>query len=143
MFGYCSSLLTAPVLPATTLAQSCYKNMFYYCSSLLTPPQLPATTLAKSCYEGMFNGCSSLNVLPELPATTLAESCYEGMFAWCKWIELYTSAPSIYMWYYKIPKSWTGTTATRALIDMFYWTGGTLNWTPSINVSYYIKFKPI
>ena len=33
-------------LPATTLANSCYLNMFYKCTSLTTAPELPATTLA-------------------------------------------------------------------------------------------------
>ena len=34
--------------------------MFYNCSSLTTAPELPATTLAGNCYNGMFNGCTSL-----------------------------------------------------------------------------------
>ncbi|MBQ6029125.1 MAG: hypothetical protein IJL24_06325, partial [Treponema sp.] len=33
---------------------------------------LPATTLANSCYSGMFSGCTSLTAAPSLPATTLA-----------------------------------------------------------------------
>ena len=32
-------------LPATTLAQSCYNNMFSGCTSLTTAPELPATTV--------------------------------------------------------------------------------------------------
>ena len=37
---------------------------------------LPATTLAESCYRSMFNGCTSLTTAPSiLPATTLAEGC--------------------------------------------------------------------
>ena len=50
------------ILPATTLAKSCYENMFEGCTSLTTAPKLPATTLAKSCYENMFYGT---NVLPD------------------------------------------------------------------------------
>ena len=61
MFEGCTSLTTAPELPATTLAGSCYRNMFNGCTSLTTAPELPATTLSKSCYSNMFNGCSSLN----------------------------------------------------------------------------------
>ena len=34
MFGGCSSLTTVPELPATVLANSCYKDMFYSCKAL-------------------------------------------------------------------------------------------------------------
>ena len=83
MFSGCSSLVTAPELPATTLAGYCYYSMFSGCSSLVTAPELPATTLAISCYYYMFSGCSSLVTAPELPATTLAGSCYQSMFSGC------------------------------------------------------------
>ena len=83
MFSDCSSLTTAPELPATTLGHKCYSYMFYGCSSLTTAPELPVTTLADSCYSGMFSGCSSLTSAPELPATTLAGGCYDGMFYGC------------------------------------------------------------
>ena len=61
MFQGCTSLTTAPELPATTLADSCYSSMFYVCSSLTQAPALPATTLADYCYYYMFSGCTSLN----------------------------------------------------------------------------------
>jgi hypothetical protein len=35
--------------------------MFANCSSLTTAPALPATTLVRYCYFEMFNNCSSLN----------------------------------------------------------------------------------
>ena len=60
MFYGCTGLVTAPALPATTLASSCYNSMFYGCTSLATAPALPATTLASSCYSSMFSGCTSL-----------------------------------------------------------------------------------
>ena len=83
MFRGCTSLVTAPELPATTLAGSCYYQMFMGCTSLVTAPELPATTLAGSCYYQMFMGCTSLVTAPELPATTLAASCYSNMFVGC------------------------------------------------------------
>lgn len=83
MFGNCSSLTIAPELPATTLVRSCYRGMFSGCSSLTTAPQLPATTLANECYYMMFRNCSSLTTAPELPATTLANYCYTSMFNGC------------------------------------------------------------
>lgn len=36
MFSDCTSLTTAPALPATTLANYCYFNMFVTCSNLNT-----------------------------------------------------------------------------------------------------------
>ena len=80
------------VLPATTLAQSCYYSMFYGCTQLTTAPALPATTLADSCYGGMFQGCTSLTMAPELPATTLAQYCYSYMFNNCTSL---TTAPKL------------------------------------------------
>ena len=63
------------VLPATTLALSCYASMFAYCTSLTTAPELPATTLAKRCYNGMFQGCSSLNYIKCLATDISASNC--------------------------------------------------------------------
>ena len=60
----------------------CY-SMFNGCTSLTTAPALPATTLANSCYQGMFGGCTNLTTAPALPATTLADNCYQGMFGGC------------------------------------------------------------
>ena len=91
MFWGCTSLTTAPALPATTLAENCYSGMFYNCTKLTSaPPELPATTLASACYTSMFYGCTSLTTAPALPATTLAGSCYNGMFYGCTKL---TSAP--------------------------------------------------
>ena len=83
MFYGCTSLTTAPELPATTLVDGCYSGMFNGCTSLTTAPELPATTLADSCYNGMFADCTSLTTAPELPATTLADGCYWSMFNGC------------------------------------------------------------
>ena len=83
MFANCTSLTTAPALPATTLAGNCYFSMFQDCTSLTSAPALPAITLASSCYFYMFSGCTSLTSAPALPATTLADYCYYGMFNSC------------------------------------------------------------
>ena len=92
MFNGCTSLTTAPELPATTLATDCYRNMFYGCTSLTTAPALPATTLAVYCYSSMFQRCTSLTTAPELPATTLANYCYNSMFDGCASL---TTAPEL------------------------------------------------
>ena len=83
MFYNCTSLTTAPELPATKLANNCYTSMFRYCSSLTYAPELPATTLADYCYQSMFRDCTSLTSAPELPATTLANYCYANIFDKC------------------------------------------------------------
>ena len=83
MFSGCTSLVSAPDLPATTLEGQCYDGMFYNCTSLVSAPALPATTLANWCYRDMFRGCTSLMSAPELPATTITSRCYDGMFRDC------------------------------------------------------------
>ena len=84
MFSVCTSLVAAPALPATTLASSCYSNMLSGCTSLTAAPELPATTLTGTyCYSYMFKGCTSLTTATELPATTLTADCYGYMFYGC------------------------------------------------------------
>lgn len=93
MFDGCANLTTAPELPATTLADSCYAGMFYGCTSLTTAPELPATILTSWCYKGMFYGCTRLTTVPTtLPATTLKDYCYSDMFYDCTRL---TTAPEL------------------------------------------------
>ena len=114
MFNGCTSLTTAPELPATTLATHCYGNMFEGCTSLTTAPTLPATTLSTNCYAAMFLGCSSLTTAPVLPATTLASNCYQRMFVSCtslnyiKMLATDISASScLFNWVYGVASSGT------------------------------------
>ncbi len=92
MFEGCTSLTSAPDLPATTLADHCYSMMFWDCTSMTAAPELPATTLATYCYSTMFNGCTSMTAAPELPATTMANFCYCRMFEGCTNL---TAAPEL------------------------------------------------
>lgn len=106
MFYGCTNMTTAPELPATTLAASCYRSMFNGAGLTTAPelpattmadyaylsmfadcpitqaPALPATTLAQNCYSNMFRG-TNITDMPNLPATTLAQYCYQGMFSAC------------------------------------------------------------
>ena len=132
MFYDCTSLTTAPNLPATTLAEGCYQYMFYGCTSLTTAPELPAPTLTAECYTYMFYGCTSLTTAPELPATMLAEYCYRSMFNRCTSL---TTLPSVlpattlvdscYMFMFEftaidaIPKIMATTYATDSCRGMF------------------------
>ena len=92
MFRGCTSITTAPELPSTTLASNCYNSMFYGCTALTTAPKLPATTLANYCYYSMFERCTSMTTAPKLPATTLADYCYQFMFYGCTSL---TTAPKL------------------------------------------------
>ena len=92
LFEGCTSLLSAPELPATTMAQGCYFRMFAGCTGLTSAPELPANALAYNCYGWMFKGCSALASAPKLPATKMEAYCYNGMFANCTKL---TSAPEL------------------------------------------------
>ena len=59
MFRECTSLTTAPALPATTLADSCYKQMFIRCSNLNYVKALFTDMSANNCVWGWLR-----NVLP-------------------------------------------------------------------------------
>ena len=60
-----------------------FQSLFQGCTSLTTAPALPATTLASQCYDSMFSGCTSLTAAPALPATNLVWRCYYDMFSGC------------------------------------------------------------
>ena len=111
LFRSCTKLVSIDglVLPATTLANSCYRNMFRDTGLASIPTGLlHATTLAVNCYNGMFQGCKGLTSIPSdlLPATTLATNCYYYMFSGCTNI---TTAPDLpattlktYCYYYML-----------------------------------------
>lgn len=82
MFYGAENLVTAPALPATTLAECCYSEMFVYCIRMTTAPALPATALAKDCYHSMFSRCL-FTTAPVLPAPVLVNGCYSEMFKDC------------------------------------------------------------
>ena len=143
MFSSCTSLVTAPALPATTLASYCYQNMFRGCTRLTTVPALPATTLAYSCYSSMFNGCTSLTTVPALPATTLATYCYDSMFRGCTKIKISTTKTGSYQTTYRVPTVGTGIDNTNTMNSMFSSTGGTFVGSPIINTTYYTENQVI
>lgn len=81
------------VLPVMTLYTSCYRAMFSFATSLVDAPILPATTLARDCYWYMFEG-TAISTAPVLPATTLVQGSYGGMFSGCSklnYIECYAT----------------------------------------------------
>ena len=99
LFEGCTSLTSAPALPATTLTSYCYYSMFKGCTSLTSAPALPATTLAYCCYYCMFWGCTGLTSAPVLPAVTLADYCYFFMFKGCTSLTKAPELPATYLAY--------------------------------------------
>ena len=76
--GNVNSMLSSGFENMTSLSgyDYAFKRLFYGCTSLVQAPELPATTLADTCYLSMFYGCTSLVQAPKLPATALADNCY-------------------------------------------------------------------
>ena len=102
-----SHIVTAPLLPATTLRPFCYGNMFQNCTSLTNAPELPSTNLTLMCYMWMFHNCISLTTAPKLPAQKLAIHCYSRMFYDCTGL---TTAPELL----------AATTKNYCYYNMFY-----------------------
>lgn len=94
LFEGCTSLLSAPELPATKMAQGCYFRMFAGCTGLKSAPELPAKALAYNCYGMMFKGCSALTYVPDLPATEMRIYCYNSMFANCTSLKFAPELPA-------------------------------------------------
>ena len=137
MFQGCTSLTTAPALPATTLANNCYSQMFEGCTSLTTAPELPATTLTSSCYSSMFSGCTSLTTAPELPATTLAQGCYSYMFNSCTSLTTAPSLPATTLasgYYTSMFQGCTNLNYIKCLAESgFGSNNGTYNWVRNVS----------
>lgn len=130
MFCDCKNLTTAPELPATTLANYCYGEMFYGCASLTKAPALPTTTLANHCYYYMFSG-TSLTTAPELPATTLEDSCYYSMFKGCTSLTTAPELPAttlVYQCYYYMFYGCTKLNYIKCLATDISATNCTGNW---------------
>ena len=107
LFSGDSHIVTAPLLPATTLRAFCYGAMFQNCTSLTNAPELPATNLALMCYMWMFNNCISLTTAPKLPSQKLTIHCYSRMFYGCTGL---TAAPELL----------AATTKNYCYYNMFY-----------------------
>ena len=83
MFRNCTSLTRAPVFRVEVPAYRCCYNMLRLCSNLTDAStiELPATTLAEDCYRELFRQCSKLVSVPKWPAPTLVKGCYRQMFS--------------------------------------------------------------
>jgi len=85
--GNIMSLLDKDMLQ-TNVPEYAFVGLFRLCTSLVSTPKLPATTLGNHCYDAMFDGCSNLIYAPdELPATDAYAYCYQNMFRSCSKLE--------------------------------------------------------
>ena len=63
MFQGCTSLIKAPKLPATTLAEQCYLGMFSACASLTSAYVKAAYPGENNMCRDMFNGCTATDAV--------------------------------------------------------------------------------
>lgn len=70
MFKGCTSLTTAPELPATTLASSCYSNMFCKCTSLNYIKMLATDISAYNCLSNWVYGVSATGTFVKSSSAT-------------------------------------------------------------------------
>lgn len=54
---------------------NCFYNLFKGCTSLTSAPTLPAITLTNSCYSYMFSDCTNLNYIKMMATDISASSC--------------------------------------------------------------------
>ena len=84
---YCTgdirTLIDYEAYGTVSTANAQFGSLFFNNTVLVTAPELPATTLASECYDYMFCGCTALTEAPVLPAEVLSHACYNGMFARC------------------------------------------------------------
>jgi len=92
MFSGCTSLHSAPDLPATVLEDKCYLRMFYNCTGLTSIPTFSSkvtmsgtSSRRRYCFQ-MFQGCTGITRLDGSlfeETTELKANCFEDMFANC------------------------------------------------------------
>lgn len=98
------------IMPATTLANSCYNQMFGNCDYLTTAPTLPAATLVEGCYYSMFDYAISLNYIKCLATDISARYCTQNWVRAKKSTGTFVKAASMNDWTSGrdgIPTGWT------------------------------------
>ena len=117
--GNCNAIWDYSDLNAA-LKSSCGTHMFDGCTSLTTAPVLPATTLVSRCYNYMFQGCTNLNYIKAMFTTkptgsTITSSTYN----WVSGVsQTGTFVKNIAATWtntgtYAVPTGWTIETATE------------------------------
>ena len=84
--------------------------MFQGCTSLTTAPELPATTLKNYCYECMFYVCTKLNYIKCLATDISATDCTKNWVYGVASTGTFAKASSMTSWttgVNGIPTGWT------------------------------------
>ena len=84
--------------------------MFKGCTSLTTAPELPATTLTTYCYQWMFQLCTNLNYIKCLATDISASNCTTGWVNNVASTGTFVKAASMSSWTTGtngIPEGWT------------------------------------
>jgi hypothetical protein len=142
--GNIMSLLDKTCQSTTISNNYCYYRIFNGCTSLTTAPALPATTLANNCYYYMFYDCTSLTTAPALPATTLASYCYNFMFYNCTSLKVYSLSGTGHTKAWRIPTSGSASSYTSQS-RMFYGCPGSYKSKSSVslNTTFYTQNTPV
>ena len=108
-YGNCNAIWDYQDLNAP-LKEGCGRNMFNCCTSLTTAPALPATTLTWKCYQGMFNNCTKLNHIICLATDISAADCTTGWIYNAASTGTFVKHPDMNDWFTGtdgIPSGWT------------------------------------
>ena len=70
MFAGCTSLTTAPELPATTLNNYCYSEMFYNCTRLNSIKCLATNISASNCTDNWVSGVAASGTFTKATSMT-------------------------------------------------------------------------
>ncbi len=75
-FFKCTGIQSAEnlIMPSST-TQSCCFQMFYSCSTMTSAPALPAAVISRRSYYAMFQNCSNLNYIKCLATDRTAYEC--------------------------------------------------------------------
>ena len=112
LFYYNENIVDASnlLLPATDIGLAAYFCMFNGCTSLTTAPALPAATLTEDCYRYMFQNCSSLNHIECFATNISALNCTTDWVNGVASTGTFVKDPSMSSWTTGnngIPDSWT------------------------------------
>ena len=89
--------------------------MFSGCTSLTTAPELPATTLVSGCYEFMFDNCQNLNYIKAMfttsPSNTYTTYWVRGVKSTGTFVKNSAATWNV-VGYNAVPYGWTVQTAS-------------------------------
>ena len=148
MFSGCYSLTTSPALPATTLADYCYRYMFSGCSKLNYIKMLATNISASNCLTGWVTNVASTGTFVKNSAMTTLPTGIDGIPSGWTVVDdsIGSSATDNYLTIYALEN---GLTASLSTSTCEYCVDGDGNWkslaagtvTESINAGHRLSFR--